>query len=338
MRSELVSRFVWWRGGERIRPMRPLVVALAVVLMVPLGTASAWASGTGAAAGQAPASLNAGAGTAATMAPAASAAAALCAKVAAKAGFSYTANVSTAVGNVRQIVVAVAVAMAESSCNPSATGQNPGSIDRGLWQINNVYHPEVSDACAYQSQCNADAAWNISNHGGNWSPWSTYNSGVWENYLDTARSAITGFSFQLKNRGAGTCLDAISSDVRNGGRIAQWPCNGSDSYQQWRVVVGANNYNPVLQNVGTGTCLDAISSDVRNGGKIAQWACNTTGDSYQRWWFAGSGQLNANGNANVGLHNAGSGTCLDADAADVGQNGTLFQWACSGSDLYQLWN
>jgi hypothetical protein len=75
------------------------------------------------------------------MAPAASAAATLCAKVAAKAGFSYTANVSTAVGNVRQIVVAVAVAMAESSRNPSATGQNSGSIDRGLWQINNFYHP-----------------------------------------------------------------------------------------------------------------------------------------------------------------------------------------------------
>jgi hypothetical protein len=85
---------------------------------------------------------------------------------------------------------------------------------------------------------------------------------------------------------------------------------------------------------------DAISSDVRNGGKIAQWACNTTGDAYQRWWFAGSGRLNTNGNGNAdaGLHNAGSGTCLDADSADVGQNGTIFQWACSGSDLYQLWN
>jgi hypothetical protein len=80
------------------------------------------------------------------------------------------------------------------------------------------------------------------------------------------------------------------------------------------------------------------SSDVRNGGKIAQWACNSSGDSYQRWWFSGSGQYNTNGNANAGLHNAGSGTCLDAEASDVGQNGTIFQWACSGSDHFQLWN
>ncbi|MBO0870449.1 MAG: hypothetical protein J2P15_17985, partial [Micromonosporaceae bacterium] len=97
---------------------------------VPLGVASASAQGTGGT-GTAPASLNSGAAVPAAVTPAASAAATLCAKVAAKAGFSYTANVSTAAGNVRQIVVAVAVAMAESSCNPSATGQNPGSVDRG---------------------------------------------------------------------------------------------------------------------------------------------------------------------------------------------------------------
>lgn len=339
MESERVLRRFRWSGVGRAGWLRPLVVAAAFVLIVPVGAAVASAATpTPGSVGPVPASVGAGAATSGELAPAVSAAAVTCAKVAAKAGFSYTSNVSTSAGNVRQIVVAVAVALAESSCNPSATGQNSGSVDRGLWQINSYYHSEVSDACAYQAQCNADAAWNISNHGSSWSPWSTYNSGVWTNYLDTARSAITGFSFQLKNRGAGTCLDAISSNTGNGGRIAQWPCDSSDSYQQWRVVVGANNYNPVLQNVGTGTCLDAISSDVRNGGKIAQWTCNTTGDPYQRWWFRGSGQLNTNGNANAGVVNAGAGTCLDADASNVGQNGTVFQWACSGSDLYQLWN
>lgn len=341
MRSKPVSgSSAGWRGLGRIRPVRLLIVALAAVLTIPLGAAAASASGAGTAgaAAQVPASVGAGAAAPGTMTPAVSAAAVTCAKVAAKAGFSYTTNVSTAAGNVREIVIAVAVALAESSCNPSAQGQNPGSVDRGLWQINSYYHSEVSDACAYQVQCNADAAWNISGHGTNWSPWSTYNSGAWENYLDTARAAITGFSFQLKSLGANTCLDAISSDVRNGGRVAQWTCNSSDSYQQWRVVVGGTNLNPVLQNVGAGTCLDAISSDVRNGGKIAQWACNSSGDSYQRWWFSGSGQYNTNGNANAGLHNAGSGTCLDAEASDVGQNGTIFQWACSGSDHFQLWN
>lgn len=63
------------------------------------------------------------------------------------------------------LVTAVAVALAESSCNPSATNvQNntPPSRDRGLWQINDYWHPEVDDACAYDAQCNANAAFEIS--------------------------------------------------------------------------------------------------------------------------------------------------------------------------------
>lgn len=318
-------------SGKRRYALRLLVVALGAALTVPVGAAAAAATS-----GPVPATLNPGTGTPAVMIPAA--AVDTCAKVAAKAGFSYTANVSTSAGNVREIVIAVAVAMAESSCNPNATNQNPGSTDRGLWQINNVYHSEVSDTCAFQVQCNADAAWNISNHGSNWTPWATYNSGAWKTYLTTARDAISGFSFQLKDKNAGTCLDAIASDVGNGGNIEQWTCNSSDSYQQWQVVVGANNLNPVLKNVGSGTCLDADGSNVGNGGKIFQWACNSTGDAYQRWSFAGSGEMNTNGNANARVANAGAGTCLDVDSQSVGQAGKIFQWACNGSDGFQLWN
>src|SRR5688500_1335097 len=52
------------------------------------------------------------------------------------------------------LVVAVAVAMAESRCDPSARGVNTnGSIDRGLWQINSI-HTDVSDACAFDAMCN----------------------------------------------------------------------------------------------------------------------------------------------------------------------------------------
>jgi hypothetical protein len=195
----------------------------------------------------------------------------------------------------------------------------------------------VTDTCAFQVQCNADAAWLISGKGTNWQPWSTFNSGRWVTYLSTARDAINGFSFQLKSRGAGTCLDAKASDVGNGGAIIQWACNSGDSYQQWRVVV-ANGFNPVLQNVGAGTCLDAKASDVGNGGAIIQWACDTTGDTFQRWRLRGSGQLNTNGNANAGLENSGSHTCLDAKASDVGNGGAIIQWSCDSSDRYQLWN
>ena len=45
--------------------------------------------------------------------------------------------------------LAIRVAKCESSLNPKARNINsPTSIDRGLFQINNYYHPEVTDAQA----------------------------------------------------------------------------------------------------------------------------------------------------------------------------------------------
>ena len=89
------------------------------------------------------------------------------------------------------LVVAVAVAMAESRCDPAARGVNPGhSIDRGLWQINDYYHPDVDDACAYDALCNARAAYRISDHGTDWTPWTTYRQGTYRQYTSQARAAI----------------------------------------------------------------------------------------------------------------------------------------------------
>lgn len=90
------------------------------------------------------------------------------------------------------LVTAVAVAMAESRCDPAATGHNngpPPSDDRGLWQINDYWHPEVSDACAYDAACNARAAYRISRGGDDWTPWSTYNNGTYLSYMKQAADA-----------------------------------------------------------------------------------------------------------------------------------------------------
>ncbi len=117
---------------------------------------------------------------------ASSSAADLCAKVGSQAGFS---------GN--GLVTAVAVGMAESGCSPTASNSNGptkgcpnGSVDRGLWQINSCYHPTVSKNCAYDAQCNANAAYRISSGGSNWQPWVTYNNGRCKAYLDQARAAV----------------------------------------------------------------------------------------------------------------------------------------------------
>jgi hypothetical protein len=273
-----------------------------------------------------------------------------CAAVAYKAGFRFYPLLSTNDGNQRPIVVAIAVGLAESGCNPSAVNYNGptsgcpnGSTDRGLWQINNCYHPEVSDACAYQAQCNADAAWNISSQGTNWSPWSTYNSGAWKSYVSDAGSIVNnGFTLTFRDHGTNTCLDADSQQAYNGGKIFQWSCSSSDAYQQW-TVSDVSGHNPILKNVGTHTCLDADGSQTGDGALIFQWACNSTSDNYQQWWVDGSGQYNTNGDANARLQNqgkyyAGSNICADADSQQAYNGGKIFQWVCSSSDTYQQWN
>jgi hypothetical protein len=89
-----------------------------------------------------------------------------------------------------RFVTAVAVAMAESRCDPLARYDNGNSIDRGLWQINSYWHSEVSDSCAYNAQCNANAAYRISEQGGDWSPWTTYRTGAYRQFVAAARAAI----------------------------------------------------------------------------------------------------------------------------------------------------
>lgn len=76
---------------------------------------------------------------------------------------------------------ALAIARAESHLRPLAQLQNPptkgcanGSIDRGLWQINDCYHAEVSDACAYDPMCAAHEAFRISHKGTQWKWWSSW--------------------------------------------------------------------------------------------------------------------------------------------------------------------
>ncbi|WP_328341528.1 hypothetical protein [Micromonospora sp. NBC_00421] len=137
----------------------------------------------------------------------------LCAQVGYAAGFRNN-----------PLVSAVAVAMAESSCNPSAVGTNgptagcpSGSRDRGLWQINNCYHPTVTDTCAYNAQCNANAAYSISSGGSNWQPWSTYKNGAYAGYLSAAQAAVARLGGGDPPAGVtGTILANPSLNIRTG--------------------------------------------------------------------------------------------------------------------------
>lgn len=89
---------------------------------------------------------------------------------------------------------AVAVALAESGGNPTAVGTNSDrwhSRDRGLWQINDHWHPEVSDAQAFNPASAAAAAYRISKAGTTWTAWSTWNNGAAQTQMGIATIGAT---------------------------------------------------------------------------------------------------------------------------------------------------
>jgi hypothetical protein len=90
-----------------------------------------------------------------------------------------------------RIALAVAVAKAESGFRPTITNTagNAHGIDRGLWQINSYWHPNVTAACAFSPSCNARAMARISSNGTKWSPWWTYKNGKHRPFMTQARAA-----------------------------------------------------------------------------------------------------------------------------------------------------
>lgn len=119
--------------------------------------------------------------------------------------------------------IAVAIAEAESSFNTTAKLVNTdGSIDRGLWQINNRYHPEVPDAQAYDPLGAARAAYAISNRGTNFGAWVTYTTGAYRKYLANTPST------PMQNMASIATLQWVKIPITHG-YIASHLANDPDS-------------------------------------------------------------------------------------------------------------
>lgn len=91
----------------------------------------------------------------------------------------------------------VAVCRAESGFNDQATLDNtklnpPGKgIDRGLFQINSFWHPEVTDEMAFDGATNVREAVRIyRDNSSEWTPWSAFNNGAYKAHLEMARVAV----------------------------------------------------------------------------------------------------------------------------------------------------
>jgi hypothetical protein len=90
-----------------------------------------------------------------------------------------------------RIPLAVAVARAESSFRPWITNTigNARGIDRGLWQFNSYWHPEVSASCAFSPSCSARAMKRVSRSGSRWREWWTWLNGKHLQYMASSRTA-----------------------------------------------------------------------------------------------------------------------------------------------------
>lgn len=93
-------------------------------------------------------------------------------------------------GKGTRVITAAAVMTAESQGYTRAWHHNLGldcetvvSIDRGLFQINDLAHPELTEEEMYDPRKNVHAAWKIYRSRGNsFSAWAAYNSGAYMKY------------------------------------------------------------------------------------------------------------------------------------------------------------
>jgi len=95
------------------------------------------------------------------------------------------------------LIKAIAIGWAESSFIPdnfNVHNNTPPSRDRGLWEINDFYHKEVTDACAYDPVCAAGQVYRISKGGTDWHEWTTYGGDRYNQEYPKAVAAAARFN------------------------------------------------------------------------------------------------------------------------------------------------
>jgi len=85
------------------------------------------------------------------------------------------------------LTIAVAVALAESGGNPTASHKNSnGSTDYGLWQINSVHSSLLASGNWQDPTANAKMAFSVF-QGSGWKAWTTYSSGAYLKNMSAAQ-------------------------------------------------------------------------------------------------------------------------------------------------------
>ena len=123
-------------------------------------------------------------------------------------------------GNAASAPIMAAIAEAESGGNPTSLNNNPstGDYSVGLWQINyfgSMLGPRsksygTPQALQGNANAQAKAAISISNNGTSLSPWSTYTSGAYKQYLNGNPAATLLGTGTATTTGSNSCTPVIS--------------------------------------------------------------------------------------------------------------------------------
>ncbi len=235
-----------------------------------------------------------------------------CAAWASKAGFANN-------GRTGHLVVAVAIGIAESGCDPSAcfndttgTACTPAatdrrdSIDRGVWQINSHYWKIVSNRCAFSGLCNARSAYLlVSEYGTYFKAWTTYLVGTYKRYLPEARAAVRALrTGTLTSAYIGSCA-AYPTD-HQGAKVRIADCGGAARNQLWTRSHGE------LRARG-GLCLGVRA---RHSGPVTLQRCS---GRWRQQWRARPG---------FALYNKGARRCLTDPGGSIRPGHALVVGPC----------
>jgi Ricin-type beta-trefoil lectin domain/Lysozyme like domain len=240
-----------------------------------------------------------------------------CAAWAARAGF---ANDGYLAGS---LTTAVAVALAESGCDPAACNDNtpprvgpcpksipPGdSVDRGAWQLNNLVKRAASNACAFSGPCSARAAYNVESDDGTFfAAWVTYLENVATRFIPAAQVAVNALRAGTVTNGlVGSCLGYPGNKA--GAAAILENCGSAAADQQWTV-------KGSTLRTSSGLCLAASSR--RKAGPAVLRRCSAS--ALQKWLA----------HAGAALYNPAARRCLTDPGAAIKPGAVIGAFACSG--------
>jgi hypothetical protein len=189
------------------------------------------------------------------------------------------------------------------------------SYDRGLWQLNTIGAKGASTKCAFSPVCNAGFAYEASDLGISFSPWSSYDNGEYAApFLDLVQAAVTkqttgtvtsallgeclaqsrpvlGAKVVIVNCGSGTTVQLWSvagGKLASGSRCAAVASGrgqagvvlarcGRQRAQDW-VAFGRDE----LRNAADGKCLTDPNSSLNTGTQVTVGSCADAKN--QTWW------------------------------------------------------